>query len=106
MKTTSRPGQTQTGSSTSMVTSTEDLDEKSDEKQYGGAEDHEPIPASTPRECSGDIEEKDPDTRAITSLVESPQGNANVIATEGYSVFTVREKRMMIATASFASWIR
>ena len=89
-----------------MVTSTGDLNEKSNEKQYGGGEDDDPIPAITPREFTEDVEEKGPDTRAITSPVESPQENANFVATEDYSVFTVRQKRVMIATASFASWIR
>jgi hypothetical protein len=53
---------------------------------------------------SKDIEKKgDADTRAIAPPIESPQ---NLIATENYSVFTVKQKRVMIATASFASWIR
>lgn len=53
---------------------------------------------------SKDIEKSgDADTKAIASPVESPQ---NLVAAEDYSVFTVKQKRMMIATASFASWIR
>jgi hypothetical protein len=106
MKTTSRHGQPETGSSTSMITSTEDLDEKSDVKQFGGGERHDPITRTAPREISDNIEEVGPYTTAITLPVEPVQRIANVIATEDYSVFTVRQKRMMIATASFASWIR
>lgn len=51
-----------------------------------------------------DIEKKgDADTRAIHPPIGSPQ---NLIAAENYSVFTVKQKRIMIATVSFASWIR
>lgn len=49
---------------------------------------------------SRDIEKKGD---ADTSVIESAQ---NLLATEDYSVFTAKQKRMMIATASFASWIR
>ena len=61
----------------------------------------------TVKDISEDIEKKDPETKAVTLPVfESSQEFANLIAAEDYSVFTVRQKRMMIATASFASWIR
>lgn len=61
----------------------------------------------TAKDISEDIEKKDPETKAVTlPVVESLQEFANLVAAEDYSVFTVRQKRMMIATASFASWIR
>lgn len=90
--------QTQTISSmTNMEPKMRDLIEKSNEIQYVG----------TARDISEDVEKKAPETRAVTApAIKSLQGFANVVATEDYSVFTVRQKRMMIATASFASWIR
>lgn len=61
----------------------------------------------TTKDIFEDIEKKAPETKAATlPVVESPQEFANLVAAEDYSVFTVRQKRMMIATASFASRIR
>lgn len=89
-----------------MVPSSKELYEKSNEHQHGGGKDHNPIPANTSGERSEGVEEKRLNTETITPPVESTQENADVVATEDYSVFTVRQKRLMIATASFASWIR
>lgn len=51
-----------------------------------------------------DIEKKgDADIKAVAPAVQFPQ---SLVATENYSVFTVKQKRIMIATASFGSWIR
>ena len=89
-----------------MAPSIKHLDAKTDGELYDDKEDHDPVSTTAPRANSEGVEDKGPDIRGITLPVEYPQVNANVVATEDYSVFTVKQKRMMIATASFASWIR
>jgi hypothetical protein len=80
-----------------MATKIEDMIDESNEIQYVGAA----------KDISEDIEKKVPETKAASlPAVESSHEFTHVVAAEDYSVFTVRQKRMMIAIASFASWIR
>ncbi|EED18640.1 bicyclomycin resistance protein, putative [Talaromyces stipitatus ATCC 10500] len=75
--------------------------ENNTEQQYQGEEGHGQFPVASLMNISKNDEEKG--NTSITLPIESPY--ANVVATEDYSVFTKRQKRMMIATASFVSWI-
>lgn len=80
-----------------MATKLEDMIEKSNELQY----------ARVAKDMSEAIEKNVPETKAASlPAVESPQEFTNVVAAEDYSVFTVKQKGMMIAISSFASWIR